>query len=61
MFINLDYKLNYKLISFNKLTKSHTGLYLYDKFLEIIKPYGFNIANIINIIYDNVFINNTFI
>jgi len=61
VFINLDYKPNYKLIGFNELTESHTALYLYDKLLELIKPYSFNIANIISITRDNAFNNNTFI
>jgi hypothetical protein len=58
-FIDIDFKLQYKLIGFNELTESHTGLYIFEEFTKLLNEY--NIKNILTITRDNASNNDKFI
>src|SRR5262249_57248483 len=65
-YINTDFKLRYKLIGFHNLTENHTGLYLYNEFINILNEYQcLNVittnSNILSITRDNASNNNKFI
>ena len=51
-YINSDFKLIYKLISFEELKERYTGIYIYYKFRNILKDYpALNFSNIKRYIY----------
>ena len=63
IYINSDFQLTYRLIGFDELTESHTGLYLYTEFFNIISQYfeSLTLSNILSFTRDNASNNDTFI
>ncbi len=62
IYIDNDYKLNYKFIGFYELTESHTGIYIYNTFIDILNEYSdLKFKNLLNITRDNASNNDTFI
>ncbi len=60
-YIDSNFILNYKLIGFDELNESHTGLYIHEKFTNILNQYEhLNINNILSITRDNASNNTTF-
>lgn len=62
-YINSNFQLIYRLIGFDELTESHTGLYLYTEFFNIISQYfeSLTLSNILSFTRDNASNNDTFI
>jgi hypothetical protein len=61
-YIDIDFKLNYKLIGFDELTDAHSGKYIYNEFINILTDYpSLPINNIFSITRDNASNNNTFL
>src|SRR6266566_4463937 len=59
IYIDNNFHLNYRLIGFEELSESHTGLYIYNKFVNILNIYSnFNLNNILSITRDNASNNN---
>ena len=62
IYIDNNFHLNYRLIRFEELSESYTGLYIYNKFVNILNIYSnFNLNNILSITRDNASNNNIFI
>ena len=61
-YIDKDFELNYNILRFHELNKSHTGLYIYNEFLNIINQFSsLKLSNILRYTRDNASNNITFI
>ena len=60
-YIDSNFNLNYKLISFKELLEAYLSLYIYTKFTSIVNLYSKLYNNTISITRDNASNNNSFI
>jgi hypothetical protein len=57
-FIDSEFNINYKLIGFENLTTNHTGIYIFEKFENIITSFpSIKLENIFRYVLLSLFIN----